>query len=143
MSDDAPIELAYDKPLPVPDAHSQPFFDGTVRGELMLQHCAACGQWMWPVRVRCINCLRDDVRWEASAGLGTVYTFTIIHQVFHPGFASAVPYNVAQVDLDEGVRFLTHVVAVANDALRIGDRVRVEFERISDAVALPTCRLLA
>ena len=29
---DASIEVEYTKPIPRPDSHSQPFFDGTLRG---------------------------------------------------------------------------------------------------------------
>jgi uncharacterized OB-fold protein len=124
----------------VPDEHSAPFFEGTVRGELRLQHCAECGRWMWPVRFRCIDCLSDRISWEPASGRGTVYTFTIIHQLFHPGFASSVPYNVAMIDLDEGVRMIATVVGVANEDLRIGQRVEVVFERVSAEFALPTFR---
>lgn len=56
----------------------------------------------------------------AGEGRGSLYTFTIMHQVMNPGFASTVPYNVARVDLIEGVRMTSNVVGVANDALRIG-----------------------
>ena len=79
-------ELEYDKPVPRPDHDSQPFFDGTLRGELMLQRCGACGTWMWPVRVRCISCLSDKLTWAAADGTGTLYSYTSVHQVFHPGF---------------------------------------------------------
>jgi uncharacterized OB-fold protein len=136
------IVIDYDKPIPLPDQHTQPFFDGSLRGELLLQHCGACGQWMWPMRARCIECLSADVGWEASGGLGTIYSFSIVHQLFHPGFAPDVPYNVAQVDLDEGVRLITNIVGVANDEVRIGARVAVAFERISAHLALPKFRLL-
>jgi uncharacterized protein len=141
MTADADIELAYDKPRPVPDERSAPFFEATVRGELLLQHCGACGRWMWPVRFRCIDCMSGDVVWRPASGRGTVYTFTVIHQLFHPGFAAEVPYNVAVIDLDEGVRCYSTVVGVANDDLRIGDHVEVVFERISAEFALPKFRI--
>lgn len=137
---DATVDIAYDKPLPVPEEHSAPFFAATLRGELLLQHCAACGRWMWPVRFRCIDCMSDEVSWRPASGRGTVYTFTIIHQLFHPGFATQVPYNVAVIDLDEGVRCYSTVVDVANDELRIGQPVEVVFERISNEFALPKFR---
>lgn len=134
------IEIDYDKPLPVPDEHSAPFFEATLRGELLLQHCTACGRWMWPVRFRCIDCMGDTVEWRPASGRGTVYSFTIIHQVFHPGFATSVPYNVAMIDLDEGVRMISNVIDVPNDELRIGQPVEVVFERISAEFALPRFR---
>ena len=139
----ADIELGYDKPVPVPDEHSAPFFEATTRGELLLQRCTACGRWMWPVRVRCIACFGPDLEWVPSAGRGTVYSFTLIHQVFHPGFAAEVPYNVAMIDLDEGVRCLSNVVGVPHDQVRIGQAVQVSFRRISADVALPQFRPVA
>ncbi len=136
------VEVEYGKPVPVPDAASRPFFDGTLRGELVLQRCGACGQWMWPVRFRCISCLSDDLSWEASAGTGTIYSFTLVHQLVHPGFAGDLPYNVVMVDLDEGVRIISNLVDIANDEVQIGQRVAVTFELVSDEVSLPRFRLL-
>jgi uncharacterized OB-fold protein len=134
------IDVEYGKPIPRPDEDSQPFFDGTLRGELTLQHCRACGQWMWPVRYRCIECFSDELTWEAAAGTGTVYSYSIVHQLVHPGFARDLPYNVAMVDLDEGVRMITNIVNVAGDEVEIGQRVEVIFEPLSDDLALPRFR---
>jgi uncharacterized protein len=135
-------EIEYTKPVPVPDPASQPFFDGTLRGELMLQRCGRCGTWMWPVRPRCTSCFSDELSWAAASGRGTLYSFTLVHQLYHPGFATEIPYNVAQVDLDEGVRIITSIVDVDNDELRIGTPLTVTFEPITDQVALPKFRPL-
>jgi uncharacterized OB-fold protein len=137
---DSSIEVEYAKPVPRPDQHSQPFFDGTLRGELMLQRCGDCGTWMWPVRSRCIACFGADVIWAPARGTGTLYSYTLVHQVFHPGFAGEVPYNVAMIDLEEGVRMITNIVGLPNDELRVGLPVVVTFERISDDLALPKFR---
>ena len=71
-------------------------------------------------------------RWNGAlqAARGTLYTFTIMHQVMNPGFASSVPYNVAQIDLDEGVRMVSNVVGIGNDALRIGMKLEAVFEDV-------------
>ena len=140
MGVDGVQEIGYQKPIPEPDQHSQPFFDATLRGELLLQRCARCGTWMWPYRPRCISCLSDELAWTPAAGTGTLYSYTLVHQVFHPGFADEIPYNVAMVDLAEGVRIVTNIVGVANDQLRIGTPLVVTFERISDSLALPKFR---
>ncbi len=137
---DAAIEIEYTKPIPRPDAFSQPFYDGTRRRELMLQRCGECGRWMWPFRTRCIECFGDQLTWAAARGTGTLYSWTLVHQIFHPGFAPEIPYNVAQVDLDEGVRVITNIVGVPNDELRVGLPLVVTFERISNELALPKFR---
>ena len=134
---------SYDKPIPQRDEASEPFFAGALRGELMLQRCDTCGHWMWPVRVRCTACLSPQLSWAAAAGTGTLYTWTMVHQVFHPGFASEIPYNVAMVDLTEGVRMITNIVGVPADELRAGLPLVVTFEQVSDEVALPKFTLAA
>ena len=128
------------KPVPIPDTVSAPFFDGARDGRLMLQHCSRCGGWSFPVRERCPHCFAGNLGWRAASGRGTLYTFAIMHQVMNPGFADAVPYNVAQIDLEEGVRMVANIVGVANDALRIGMRLEVCFENVGDDVSVPKFR---
>jgi hypothetical protein len=128
------------KPIPIPDDLSSPFFDGARDGRLMLQHCTSCQRWSFPVRERCPHCFASALEWRAASGTGTLYTFTIMHQVMNPGFASSVPYNVAQIDLDEGVRMVSNVIGIGNDALRIGQRLEVVFEEAGEAVCLPKFR---
>jgi uncharacterized OB-fold protein len=106
----------------------------------MLQHCTACDTWSWPVRERCPHCLAAALGWRQASGRGSLYTFTIMHQVMNPGFASVVPYNVAQVDLVEGVRVTSNVIGIGNDALRIGMPLEVVFEAVAEAVQIPKFR---
>ncbi|MFL5280746.1 MAG: Zn-ribbon domain-containing OB-fold protein [Rhodopila sp.] len=131
------------KPVPVPDDISVPFFDGARDGRLMLQHCTGCGKWSFPVRERCPHCFAAKLEWRAASGRGTLYTFTIMHQVMNPGFASSVPYNVAQVDLEEGVRMVSNVIGISNEALKVGMKLEAVFEDVGDNVRLPKFRLAA
>jgi uncharacterized OB-fold protein len=128
------------KPVPIPDEISAPFFAGAREGKLMLQHCAACSRWSFPVRERCPHCFAARLEWRAASGRGTLYTFAVMHQVMNPGFAGAVPYNIAQIDLEEGVRMVSNVVGVPNDSLRIGMKLEAVFEPVSDSVTLPKFR---
>ncbi len=128
------------KPVPVPDEASAPFFDGAREGRLMLQHCAGCGKWSFPVRERCPHCMGAKLAWRAASGRGTLYTFAIMHQVMNPGFAADVPYNVSQIDLEEGVRMVCNIIGVANDQLRIGMAVEAVFEDLGDGVSIPKFR---
>ena len=118
------------KPIPIPDEISAPFYDGAREGRLMLQHCTGCDGWSFPVRERCPHCFAAKLQWRAASGKGTLYTFAIMHQVMNPGFADAVPYNVSQIDLAEGVRMVSNVVGVANGDLRIGMRLEAVFDGI-------------
>jgi uncharacterized protein len=63
-----------------------------------------------------------------------------VHRPQHPGFFNDVPYNVAIVELDEGIRMHTNVVECANEELRIGLPVEVVFEKKDDEITLPKFR---
>ena len=131
----SPID--YKKPLPLPDEASKPFFDGAKEHQLMVQKCSTCGTIIWPVKSRCDNCLAATVSWIQASGKGTLYSFTLMHQVYHAGFATETPYNIAQVDLAEGLRIITNIVNCPNSELQIGMSLEVTFEDVSDEVALP------
>jgi uncharacterized OB-fold protein len=131
------------KPVPIQDTLSARFFDGARDGKLMLQHCASCSGWSFPVRERCPHCFAAGLGWRAASGRGTLYTFAIMHQVMNPGFADSVPYNVSQIDLEEGVRMVANIVGVANDALRIGMKLEACFEDVGDNVRIPKFRPVA
>ena len=51
-------------------------------------------------------------------------------------FAAEVPYNIAVVETEEGVRLTSQVVDCPNAALEIGMSLEVTFERMSDEVAV-------
>ena len=41
-----------------------------------------------------------------ASGKGTIYSYTVAHQAFGP-FAEDIPFVVALIELEEGVRVLT------------------------------------
>ncbi len=126
----------YKKPIPIPDETSKPFFDGARQHTLLLQHCTSCGAVMWPVKPRCDNCWSADLQWLQASGKGTLYSFTLMHQVLHPGFAGDVPYNIAEVDLEEKLRIITSIIGCSNTELQIGMPLEVAFDDITDEVSL-------
>jgi uncharacterized OB-fold protein len=133
------IDVAYTKPVPEPDEASRPWYDGARRHELMLQRCTVCGTAMAPVKPRCIACFAPSPEWVAAVGRGALYTYTIVHQPY-PGFADEVPYNVAVIELEEGVRVTANVIGCENDELRIGMALEVVFDDITDEITLPRFR---
>jgi uncharacterized protein len=118
------------------DGLAAEFYAHCARGELRLQRCAVCRRWRHPPRVRCAQCGSADWQWEATAGRGAVYTWTVVHQALVPMFAEDLPYAVAVVELDEGPRLVTAVRGIAPQALTIGLRVEVAFAALHAAAAL-------
>jgi len=127
----------YAKPLPVPDEESQPFFDAAREGRLLIMRCKSCGAYRYPSRDRCDVCWSTETAWVQASGRGTVYTFGIMHQLYHPGFKEEIPYNVAVVELEEGPRTYTNLVGIPNDQIRVGMPVEVVFEKLTDEITIP------
>ena len=140
MSGELP-DGAKPRPAPIPDAESAPFWAGTVEGQLLVQECSMCGQRQLYGRSLCTNCHSSALSWIESAGKGTIYSRTIIHQNPNRSFKHMIPFVVALVDLDEGPRLMTNIVGAPPEAVEIGARVRVKFEPVSDAAAVPLFEL--
>jgi uncharacterized OB-fold protein len=119
-------------PAPTPTAETQRFWRACGEGELLLQHCDACGRWVFYPRALCPHCWSDALHWRAASGTGVVRSFTIVHKPGHPGWAAAAPYTVAVIDLAEGPRMLTALVGVEPDDVRIGADVEVRFEKVGE-----------
>jgi uncharacterized OB-fold protein len=135
------------KPVPIPDEASAPFFSGALDGRLMLLRCRDCATFMSPtayirvpVRPRCLACFSGDLEWAPSSGNATLYSFAVMHQLYDAAFAAEIPYNLAVVETEEGVRLNSQVVGCANEELEIGMALEVTFERMSDEVAIPKFR---
>jgi uncharacterized OB-fold protein len=128
------------KPVPSVTPDMAQFFEGARRGQLMVQKCAKCGELRFPPHEICTRCLGTGAAWVAVSGRGEVYSFNIMHQVYHPGFATEVPYAVVVVKLDEGVKFVSNLVGVKPADIKCGMPVEVTFEKLSDQVMLPKFR---
>lgn len=116
------------KPAPIPDADTRPFWEACNREELIHQYCGSCGQAQFYPRALCARCGAGALEWRPSKGLGTIYTYTVNFRAPNPSFASDVPYVIALVDLDEGIRMMLNVKGCPPEAVRIGMRIRVVFE---------------
>lgn len=125
------------KPIPRVTPELAPYFDAARRRELVVQRCAGCGLLRFPPRELCSKCWSREVAWVPVSGRGEVFSFYWMHQVYHPGFASEVPYAVVTVALEEGPHVLSNVIGCSRDELRVGMPVEVTFEDVSDQVTLP------
>ncbi|MEM1945130.1 MAG: Zn-ribbon domain-containing OB-fold protein [Nitrososphaerota archaeon] len=126
------------KPLPEVSQLTKPFWDGAKNGELLLQKCKRCGGHQWYPRYSCHKCGSPDLEWSKASGLGRVYSFTVIRKVIgnSPDFANDIPFVVAEIDLDEGVRVYSNIIGVKPEDVQIGMRVRVAFEEASPEIHL-------
>ena len=131
---------AVPKPLPQITPEMAPFWEAARRHELVVQRCRGCGTHRFPAREICSRCLSRDAGWERASGRGSVFSFAIMHQVYHPGFADAVPYAIVVVELEEGVRMLSNLVDCPVERIEIGMPVEAVFEPVTPEVTLPKFR---
>lgn len=113
------------------DPTTAAFWEGAVRGELLLQRCEACGAFQFYPRPFCLACDAPDPVWAPATGRGRVYARTTVHIPVDP--ALEPPYVVGLVELDEGPR----LVATLLGDPAIGDAVRVEWKEREGAPPLP------
>lgn len=133
----------YKKPLPVIEKWNAPYWQAAKRHEFVAQKCRACGYIHLPPGPVCTNCLSDDQAWVQLSGKGTINSFGVYHQLWHPGFADEIPYNVALIELAEGPQIISQVVGCRNEELACGVAVEVTFEDVTPEVTLPKFRLAA
>lgn len=129
--------------LPDPeDVDAAPFWQGTARGELLVQACARCGQRRMPPRPMCFRCRSLQARWEKLSGRGTIWSFVVPHPPLLPAYQALAPYNVITVATEEEatLRFVGNLVARPNGpineidpaGIRIGEPVQVVFQLVEN-----------
>jgi uncharacterized protein len=129
-----------DHPKPVADWETRGYWEGAGRHTLVLQRCRSCGAVQHRPRALCVSCLSSEIEHFEASGRGTVWTFTVTEQNQVPAFRDATPYVLAYVELEEGPRLLSNVVACPPDAVRIGMPVVAEFRADAEGLAVPVFR---
>lgn len=135
-------DLASSPPLPQPDAISQFFWDGLSRQELHIQRCADCGRYIHYPKPACRYCLSTNLAGEPVSGRGTLYSWTLAVQAFHPFWTGRIPFLIATVELEEekGLMFASQLVDCVESDLRIGLPVEVVFESLTPELIVPFFR---
>lgn len=128
---------APERPMPSPTRESQPYWDGLREGKLMLQHCAACGKVRHYPRPVCPHCFSMESEFKAAPLSGTLHTWTVCHHPFNFFFKAQSPFIVALVDMDAGVRINAPLRGVAESDLKIGQKVTLAFEPVTQETTLP------
>jgi uncharacterized OB-fold protein len=114
------------------------FWSGTRAGELRIQRCGGCGLLRHPPGPMCPECGATKPTYLVSEGRGEVFSYVVHHHPKVPG--KQVPFVVALVELDEGVRMLGELDGVAPDDVHIGLSVEVGFRAVDDDLTMPYWR---
>jgi uncharacterized OB-fold protein len=121
---------------------SQPFWDATRERRFLVQWCGPCQTPIFYPREVCPQCLgADGLEWRESEGKGTVYAASVQHKPANPMMADRVPYVVALVELEDGIRLMSNVVNCLPTDVTVGRPVQLTWESLSDGRNLPQFEL--
>lgn len=114
------------------------FWTGTAAGELRIQHCPECGNLRHPPGPMCPSCGNEKPDYILASGRGTVFSFVVHHAPKVPG--KTLPFVVALIELEEGVRMLAELIDVDPGEVRIDMPVELALTKIDDDLTLPFWR---
>jgi uncharacterized protein len=124
------------RPQVQPSNFSKPFWDGTREKKLLMQYCPRSRTYQFYPRPLSIFAARRDLLWREVSGHGRLYSYTVARM--GPGvFRDHVPYVVALVELDEGVRIISNLVQATLDEIQIGMEVVLVWIPMPDGTNLP------
>jgi uncharacterized OB-fold protein len=123
---------------PIVTPESKFFWDAADREEFLGQKCSDCGRFRFPPRPMCPHChslKREEVK---LSGYGKVHAWTLPR---HPApFGFSEPPIVAVIELDEGIRFVSNLVGIALDQVKMDMPVEVTFEDTQGGHKVPVFR---
>ena len=110
----------------VPDDPSEP-------PKFIASRCESCGEYFYPTRAICAQCLSERTTEVLLDGRGTLYSYTFVHI---PLFGSTniehmEGYGVGQVDLPEGPRIQAPLAGKQAD-FRIGQPLVAELDTLRE-----------
>ncbi|MGB6068371.1 MAG: enoyl-CoA hydratase-related protein [Desulfomonilaceae bacterium] len=130
----------YLKPIPAVQPWTDEFWRATKKHKLLIQKCRECNSLIFYPRKYCPQCWSEKLGWLDATGRAKVYTFAIMRDMVEPKFMPDLPYVLAMVDLQEGVRMMTQIVECDPAAVEIGMDVEVVFRDTTDQHSLPFFR---
>lgn len=137
--------------IPDNDTEWKEFYAEARKHRLVMRCCGACGFMRYPPGHGCPWCASLQWAWREVSGAGTIHSYEIVTQAIQTGFKEWVPYAVVLVELDEqrgkpapddALRIIANLLRPdgtpeAEERIAIGKRVRVQFQDLTDEMALP------
>lgn len=124
------------------DGETAEFFDAAARGVFLIRRCGRCQTATEPQARTCPSCGAMDLRHEEASGGARVVSWSITHGP--PGDDGSAPRTVLVIaELDEGPWWWSQLVDADPDAMRDGQRLRIDFARPGehDSETIPVFRL--
>jgi len=123
--------VSSNRPRPVADLHSEPYWEALGRKILLVQACASCSRRIHPSAPCCSKCLSVELEWVEVGGEGVVVSYCVVAQPL-----------VSLLDAPD-VHLIANVAANSVSGVAVGARVHVVFDLIDDDFVLANFELVA
>lgn len=123
---------------PVISRDTEFFWEGTRAGELRIQRWGDTLRHP-PGPMPPDGDLDAKPDWVVASGRGTVYSYVVHHRPAVPG--KKLPFVIALVELEEGVRMLGELLDADPEEVHIGLPVIAAFVKVDDDITLPAWRV--
>ena len=134
------VDMKYDKPLPVMDDLTRPYWEHAKAHRLAVQCCDACGDLHFPPSPVCPKCLSEQQSWRVASGRATLVTWAVFHRAYWDAYREAVPYDVCVVRLEEGPLVVSNFDGGVPANARSGMPLQVIFDDVTPEVTLARFR---
>lgn len=136
----APTAAAGARVKPLVSWDTEFFWAGTKAGELRIQKLPD-GSLRHPPIPALWKDKSEQTDYVVASGRGTVFSYVVHHAPKVPG--RQLPFVVALVELEEGVRMLGELRGIDPADVQVGLPVQVEFEKLDDEATLPVWQVIA
>jgi uncharacterized OB-fold protein len=126
-----------ERPMPPLTPESDHFYREAAAGRVVVEVCESCATARHYPGGSCPHCGSPDRRWQTVSGLGSLYSFVVVHRIPLAFFSQRTPYAVGLVELDDAPKMrLLADLDVDPALITVGMRLQAAFEPVDDEHAV-------
>ncbi|GAY11619.1 Zn-ribbon domain-containing OB-fold protein [Pseudonocardia sp. N23] len=135
----------YDKPVPVPDEDTAPFWNAARQHDLAFQRCDHCGAFAHPPVAFCLRCnevTTPSFTFERVEPTARVVNWTLIQDQMVAGFEDEPPicWVLGEMTAHPGLFYPAALIDYVESDLQIGAVLDVVFRDVAPMTTLPYFR---
>jgi len=135
-----------ERPTPIPNDLSAPFWNACNEGRLVVQRCKSCNRMQYPPENVCFDCdSASGLEWHEVSGRGTINGYVVVHDSRLRMWVPQQPYNVAVIHIEEDhtINFFSNLPGTKADQVPVGSKVQVEFVETQSGQKIPEWQIVS